>query len=338
MFHKERCDLCGDCLVKCQWIEADKDQAISWMTEMMAGKHTQVIDQCITCYACNEICPTQANPFDLIAGLQEKYQRVAQDIIDMTESKLTFTGELRDIPQADRIMNICLFGKTDGHLIQGELYDLPKIGGKPYFCWILFSHMGAESIQQKHAQEFVDRMAATGAKEIVCFHDDCYAMLAGVAPEYGIHVPFKVIHLSEYLVEYLSANKDRLVPLNLKAAYQRPCASRHTPEKEHFIDELFDLCGVTRVERTFDRGNAKCCAAVKFLLNAGDPKPDVVENVLDAKTAGAEAMVCLCPMCMHSLKDVAKKKHLPLIFLGDLGRMALEEIHLPAPLHKGEIQ
>lgn len=104
----------------------------------------------------------------------------------------------------------------------------------------------------------------------------------------------------------------------------------HTPEKEHFIDELFALCGVTRVERVFDRENAKCCASVKLMLNIGDPTPDVKENVLDAKNAGADAMVCLCPMCMHSLDNVATQNHLPQIFLGDIARMALGEIHSPA--------
>jgi hypothetical protein len=42
---------------------------------------------------------------------------------------------------------------------------------------VLFSHTGAPSIQERHAQEFVDRLAMTGAKEVVCFHDDCYTML-----------------------------------------------------------------------------------------------------------------------------------------------------------------
>jgi Fe-S oxidoreductase len=330
MFKKEQCDLCGDCLVKCQWIDCEKDQAVNWMTAMMEKEHTPVIDQCITCYACNEICPQNANPFDLIAELQEKFERVSKEIIDMTEVKFTFSGVLKESAYADRIMSTCVFGKTDGHLISGEIYDLPKIGGKPYFCWILLSHMGAESIQKKHAREFVDRLAATGAKEIVCFHDDCYAMLAAIAPEYGIDVPFKAIHLSEYLVEYLQNKKDRLTPLNINAAYQRPCASRYTPEKEHFIDELIELCGVTRVKRVFDRENAKCCASVKLMLNIGDPTPDVIENVMDAKNAGAEAMVCLCPMCMHSLNSSATKNNLPLIFLGDIARMALGEIQPPA--------
>lgn len=27
MFKQEQCDLCGDCLAKCQWIDADKEQA-----------------------------------------------------------------------------------------------------------------------------------------------------------------------------------------------------------------------------------------------------------------------------------------------------------------------
>ena len=329
MFKQDRCDLCGDCLVKCQWIEAGKEQAAAWMKAMMNGERTPVVDQCITCYACNEYCPQDAAPFDLIAELQEKYQIVSREQIDQTEARFTFSGEMRPVPPADRLMNICVFGKTDGQLMQGRLYDLPQIGGKPYFCWILLSHMGAESIQKKHAREYVDRLAATGAKEIVCFHDDCYTMLARYAPEYGIDVPFRPIHLAEYLVEYLSSHKNEITPIHMPVAYQRPCASRHTPEKEHFIDELFNLCGATRVDRTYDRENALCCASVKLMLGQGDPRPDVERNVMDAKNAGARAMACLCPMCMHSMAGVAEENNLPVIFLGDLARMALGEIPPP---------
>jgi len=330
MFKEDRCDLCGDCLVKCQWIEADTEQAAAWMKAMMGGERTPVIDQCITCYACNEYCPQNAAPFDLIAELQEKYRIVSPAQIDQTEARFSFSGEMRPVSAADRLMNICVFGKTDGHLIQGKLYDLPQIGGKPYFCWIMFSHMGAESIQKKHAREYVDRLAATGAKEIVCFHDDCYTMLARYAPEYGIDVPFRPIHLAEYLVEYLLSHKAEITPIEMPVAYQRPCASRHTPEKEHFIDELFDLCGATRVDRTYDRENALCCAGVKLMLDKGDPRPDMERNVMDAKNAGANAIACLCPMCMHSLAGAANENHLPVIFLGDLARMALGEIPPPA--------
>ncbi len=330
MFQPERCILCGDCLVKCQWMDVDVDKAVTWKKAMNAGEYSPALDQCITCYACNEICPQGANPYDLIAELQEKHcTLIPAESVDATEKQYTFSGELTNLPDAETIMTTCVFGKNEAALIQGEIYNIPLVGGKPYFCWLLFSHMGVESIQRKHAEEFVNRLAMTGAKEIVCFHDDCYAMLARIAPDYGIKVPFRPVHLAEYLTRFLKKNKDRIKPLDLDIAYQRPCASRHTPEKEHFIDELFELAGVRRIKRAYDREKALCCAGVKLLLGMGDPAPDQEKNVLDAKESGAQAMVYLCPMCRNSLSGPALKHNLPFIFIGDIVRMAIGEIEVP---------
>lgn len=330
MFNKDLCDLCGDCLVECQWMDLERDRAVECMQALIRGQDSPVLSECITCYACNEICPHGANPFDLIAELQEKHRSLSsEESAGANEARYAFDKELKDYPRAERVMTTCVFGKTDAGLIQGELYGLPMVSGKPYFCWVLFSHIGAESIQRKHARELVDRLTMTGAREVVCFHDDCYAMLARLAPGYGVEVPFRPVHLSEYLVEYLRKNKNRIRPLNIDVAYQRPCASRHTPEKEHFIDELFELVGARRVERGYDRERALCCAGIKMMLGRGDPRPDQEKNVLDAKSAGAGAMVCLCPMCMHSLAGVANEHGLPLVFIGDLARMALGEIEAP---------
>jgi len=330
MFKQAQCDFCGDCLVECQWMEISRDQATAWMKAMVKGEKTPVLDNCITCYACNEICPQGANPFELIAGLQEKHNLLSTaESVLANEARYVFNKPLTDFPRAERIMSVCVFGKSDAELIQGRLYELPLVGGKPYFCWVLFSHLGAESIQRKHARELVDRLAMTGAREVVCFHDDCYAMLARLAPDYGIHVPFRPVHLSEYLVEFLKTNRQMLKPLKMNIAYQRPCASRYTPEKEHFLDELFEILGVKRVERAFDRKKALCCAGIKMMLGKGDPRPEQEKNILDARAAGAQAMVCLCPMCMRSLAAVASEHGLPLIFISDLARMALGEIAPP---------
>jgi Fe-S oxidoreductase len=327
MFDPERCDRCGDCLVECQWMNIGRDQAVAWIDTMIAGGHTPALDQCLTCYACNEICPRGANPFDLIAELQEKHHSLSSvESARASAARYVFDKELTDVPRAERILDVCVFGKSDADLIQGELYHLPRVGGKPFFCWVLMSHIGAESIQRQYARELVDRLARTGAREVVCFHDDCYALLARLAPDYGIRVPFLPVHLSEYLVEYLKANRERIQPLDFKIAYQRPCASRHTPEKEHFLDELFGLVGVRRVEREFDRRRALCCSGIKMMLGKGDPRPDQEKNILDAKNAGAKALACLCPVCMHSLAAVAREHDLPLVFIGDLARMALGEI------------
>ena len=331
-FKEDLCDLCGDCLVKCQWISVDRAQAVEWIRAMMDGRQTPVLHQCITCFACNEICPRGANPFDLIARLQEQYDVFAsREAAKIQEAAYAFTRPLTSYPRAARVMTTCLFEKTHPHLMRGELYRLPRVGGKPYFCWLLFGHWGAESIQRKHAREMVERLALTGAEEIVCFHDDCYTMLATLAPAYGIEVPFRPVHLSEYLVAYLRQSRHRISPLGVEVAYQRPCASRLTPEKEHFIDELFELAGARRVPRAYDRENALCCANIKLLLANGDPLPDQERNMLDAKESGAQAVVCLCPVCVDGLAATAGANRLPTVFLGDIARMALGEIGLPSP-------
>ena len=161
---------------------------------------------------------------------------------------------------------------------------------------------------------------------MICFHDDCYAMLAALAPGYGIEVPFRPVSLLEHLAGYLREHRGELKPLGMKVAYQRPCASRYTPDKDRFLDELFELAGVRRVERTYDGKKALCCAGIKLLLGTGDPRPDQERNIQDALDHGAEAMVCLCPMCIDNLRPVAAEMGMPLIFIGDLARMALGEI------------
>ena len=331
MFKPDLCIQCGDCLVACQWMDVERSRAIEWQKQMTEGKETPVLKQCITCGACNETCPQGANPFDLHLELQEKYRSlVSEEMVLATSKHYAFNGELKDVPNAKRVLATCTYENSEPDLIQGDIYDMPRVGGKPYFCWGLFSHMGGATIQKQNARTFVDRLASTGAEEIICFHVDCYSMLARVVPDFGIDVPFQPIHLAEYLVEYLNDHEEKVRPLNLNIAYQRPCASRYTPDKEPFIDEVFRRSGAKRVDRKYDRKKALCCTSVKLMYNMGDDiANDTEKNVLDAVESGADAMVYFCPVCKSMLEAPAQKHGLPLIFLGDIVRMAIGEIDLP---------
>lgn len=330
MFQPDLCTLCGACLAECQWMDISSSDAKRLRKQMIEGKYTPVLDNCITCYACNEICPNQANPSDQNLELQEKYRSlVPEETVKAIEAQNLFEGEVGEVPQADRVLATCSYGKTKPELIQGELYEMPQVGGKPFLCWSGFPHLGAPSVQRKHLRTMVDRLALTNAKEVVCFHVDCYSALVRTAHDSGIDVPFRSVHLAEYLVEFLTNNKDRIKPLEIDIAYQRPCTSRHTPDAERYIDELFETTGVNRVQRTYDREKALCCTSVRLLFGKGNERADREKNVLDAKEAGARAIVYFCPICGDMLSDVAAEHSLPFIFLGDLARAALGEISLP---------
>ncbi|BBO69744.1 hypothetical protein DSCA_36740 [Desulfosarcina alkanivorans] len=331
MFREDLCNRCGKCLSQCPWMEVDGEEAIGIVKKLIKKEYSSVLKNCITCFACNEICPEQAYPFDLIASLQEKYYTLfPKEKLKAVERRFSSNDDEVAAFNADSILSLCVFKETDPELIKGALYDMPQVSGNPYFCWVLFSHIGGASIQEKHVKRLIQNLARNNPKEVVCFHDDCYTMLSHFAPEYGLDVPFRPVHLAEHLLRRLKPKHHSLKSLNVKIAYQRPCASRYTPEKENFIDELLDLVGAERVDRKYDRENAMCCAGVKKILGMGDPTPHQEENVKDAINAGAQALVCLCPMCMHALSPAAHRNRLPVLFIGDLARMALGEIKVNA--------
>jgi len=60
----------------------------------------------------------------------------------------------------------------------------------------------------------------------------------------------------------------------------------------------------------------------------GDTTPDIEKNIFDAKAFGAQAIVYFCPVCKSMLESMAQKHELPLIFLGDIVRMAIGELEL----------
>jgi Fe-S oxidoreductase len=263
MFIETLCDRCGDCLTRCLYVNYDKEQAALEIDELVAGRAAPILSACVTCFACNEYCPTEARPFDLILERQEEFRSVGipLEMITAEEARYAATSEVRVPEDQGRVLSACVFGSTDAELFEGRLFaDLPMVKGRHFFCYILFDHLGAGSVTRRHAQTFVDNLAATGAEEIILFHDDCYSMLVDRVPQLGIEVPFRPVHLVEYLQRYLEDHRDAITPLGLRVAYQRPCASRMSPGKENAVNAVLGLIGVERVSRRYDREEGLCCS------------------------------------------------------------------------------
>jgi hypothetical protein len=213
--------------------------------------------------------------------------------------------------------------------IGGQMFDgLTVAKGGKYFCYLGYVHIGMESPLRENAQRFIDSIASIGAKEVVFLHADCFGMI-GKMKDYGIAVPFKATHIIEYMRDYLKAHPGKIKPLGRKVAYQRPCASRYSPEVEPALDELFALMGAERVDRKYDRESALCCGGLFARIYPERIEPKIAGNIQDALDHKAEAMVFLCPLCMVSLYGPAAEKGLKPIFITELARMALGEVPFP---------
>lgn len=337
MFREEKCDSCGECLARCHYMEFDRESGGREFKKLIRGEKVDWLKDCVTCIACDEYCPQGARPFDLILKRMEEAGGLSDPalLLQMAD-RFKPDGEPRSVPLADRVMSLCVMQGNMPWAIQGLLFEqIPLLKGRHYFCNVLFAHMGNESIMRDRLQTMVDNLAKSGAKEIIFVHDDCYAVLKGIAPEYGVKLPFRPVHIFEYLRDRLKENENRINKLNMKIAYQRPCASRYTPEKEPFLDEIFDIIGVMRVKRKYDGVNALCCGIETagpnlrlFPSRGKNFEPFRVMNVKDARDAGAEAMIYLCAMCFTSLNKKVRDAGMQNFMISDICRLALGE-HLP---------
>ncbi|MBN1881452.1 MAG: (Fe-S)-binding protein [Deltaproteobacteria bacterium] len=331
MFHPDLCVQCGTCLSQCPTLSYPVDKAKEEIKKLIDKKPTPVTAECITCAACNTFCPEGANPFDLINDRQEETGdfKVGERSIAMMSGAPMMPTQVIEGDTDKPTLSLCSVGGLIPGAIEGRLFEgLTILTGGDYFCYIGWIHLGKPSMVREHAEKTVRNLAATGAAEIVCYHDDCYALLANKAPEMGIDVPFRPIHFIEYLRDYVKDNLNDVTPLNMKVAYQQPCASRYSMEKDPILDELFGYIGVERVEREYDRDRALCCSGpMRAMENVSDEEVFAWrnKNVDDAKDHGAEAMIYLCPLCALALRYTANEAGLESYMIGNLVRKALGE-------------
>jgi Fe-S oxidoreductase len=327
MWDAAKCNLCGDCLAKCLYIHYDRDKAADEIRKLREGRWAEILGRCITCYACREYCPTGADPFNLIINAIEKAGLFSRTDEQLVAHSFGFPSAVIAGDPGKPALSLCTManrlpeGALDGRLFQG----MTIVKGSDYYCLIGWEHYGHEAMIAKYARRFIDNLAGLG-KDIIFLHDDCYAMIHVKVREYGIIVPFNYMHILEYLANYLRGHQGNIIKLNKKVAYQRPCASRYTPQKDAIVDEMFELIGVERPARRYERDSALCCAAPLTRIHRDVDATKIQErNVRDALDCGADALITLCPVCDQVMRRPTNQLGLKQIYITDLCRMALGE-------------
>jgi heterodisulfide reductase subunit B len=92
---------------------------------------------------------------------------------------------------------------------------------------------------------------------------------------------------------------------------------------------VFELIGVERVKRQYDREEALCCSGAIMQFDAERAAALRARNLDDVQAAGAQAMSYLCPVCRRILTPDAEARGLGGYHLIELARMALGELPRP---------
>ena len=325
MYHPEKCDLCGDCLFLCPYEDMSREEAVEQVRELLQDGTPPIVGSCVTCAACNSLCPRGVNPFHLIVKRQEE-----SGVPEIPQANLSLFENLPRVPsqvlegKSDEVLCLCSVGDLLPGLFEVPLFrDLTVVKGGDYFCGVGWLHLGRLTPFAETARKALANLEKLERERIVFYHDDCYALFASLAGELGLEPSFKPVHVIEYVLERLKSGDYEIGKLGLKAAYQQPCASRYTPWKDAWLDELFSLLGVERVARRYDREKALCCGSPLMPRDRDRAMAIKGKNLQDAVEHGASAMVYLCPLCVLNLRKPASEANLENHHLLQLVDMAM---------------
>jgi len=331
-FHVDLCKACptGACLVKCQYMDLGIAEAKEEMVKIFKGEDSFVLQECVTCYACEEYCKRGNHPFYLITqrrndkGILTAPRAITRQWIHIGEPRGKYeTGEVKEkalsfgfMPQFREIVK----GRLFADLMPSYFF------GQEYFCNMVYLHFAEPSMIKERLFSVINNIEKLGVKEVVFMHDECYAAFTSFAPAYGIDIPFKCIHYFQYLYERLQALQNEIKPLNIRVAYQRPCSSRLCPETHHFMADIMALIGVELVERTYQGENALCCASIFRSMYGYELSHDVqTRNIQDMKEQGAEYCVFNCHGCEGALSEKVTAQGIKPVHMVELCRAAMGE-------------
>ena len=300
------------------------------MEKMVTGQDSRVLEECVTCYACEEYCGRGNHPFYFITerrqqkGILTAPRAITRQWINVGEPRGRHKlGEIKKKVLSFGFMPQFL------QLVQGRLFDdvMPSyVFGQEFFCNVVYLHFANTSVIKDRLPAVIEQFRELGVREVVCMHDECYAAFTSLAPAYGIRIPFKPIHYFEYLYARLQQLRKEITPIKVKVAYQRPCSSRLCPESHHFVEDIMRLLGVDLIARRYEGQNALCCGSIFRMMYGYDLATDVqTRNIDDMVAHGVEYCVFNCPACQDALGIKVAKRQIHPIHIIDLCRIAIGE-------------
>ena len=357
-FHVERCDFCGECLEKCPVMELPEDQAIRGMHALVEGKPTDVLLRCTGCMACNTLCPSEANPHELILQRwQERYLRegipargalvlpyqegnlIARGIGGLPEDEralvAAWEANWRNPPaECDTMVYAGCNLLVQPFLSQSRIFDGLTIFGAPELCCgEPLYRMGCRDEVRTVAQRLKREFGRMGLRRVLMPCLAGYHLFKYVYPQVlGVSLEVEVVSMVDHLLAEIDAGRLALTPLNKTAVIHDSCWPKASGA--HFFDrnrELLARCGVEVVEPTHTRAEALCCGmcacAARFSLL--DALKTAHERIREFEATGADFSVNYCGGCNWLFHLAAqfrfKRLQQPAYHLFEVLQMALGE-------------
>ena len=292
---------------------------------------------CLTCKACNEICPSDVSYAEMTGEMREfsrgfgftgecthscainSFERL-MTAPDLRQNRMDWiSDDLKVRDQGDILYFVgCLpyydtfFETLDLKILdigRSTIRVLNRLGIEPVVmrnercCGHDLLWTGEVSNFAKLLQANMDMIGQTGAKTIVTACAECYKTLKQDYPRFNPAFKFEVLHLSELLAGKLSKGNVPLKGANMTVTYHDACRlGRFASVFEEPRTAIRAIEGLSLTEMERNRSRALCCGTVSW-TNCGSINKEVqIERLREAKSTGADFLVTTCPKCQVHFK------------------------------------
>jgi Fe-S oxidoreductase len=338
-FREDLCDRCGLCLERCPVLELPADEAKRELKKLIQGDTdaSLVLQRCVTCNACDFVCPRHANPYGLILEHHNRTGR-AQGLPSI--AKFIFPNEPENMWTTTRVLmgddelsllrsweenlqhprkEVLLTGFYNNlmpYIAQTSLLDelKPAIAGSDCMFGIGEDayRIGLLEETERLGRLAKQKFSEMGIEKMYCFMVVEASMFTDVLPKkFGIDFDFDVELLDSWILDRLKNGKIQVKDrLNMKVTVHDNCCGRYMDGiLQDTSREIVQRIGCTVVEMQHTRENALCCGwagTVPTLFGPASSNPfHTLLNLLqslylrlqEAEATGADALVVPCPGC-----------------------------------------
>ncbi|MBN2297933.1 MAG: (Fe-S)-binding protein [Deltaproteobacteria bacterium] len=338
-FKEDLCDRCGICFERCPVLELGKDRAKQEIEALIKGDTgaSLVLQNCVTCNACDFVCPQQANPYGLIlerhnlAGRTQGLPYIARFIfpnepenmwtttrvlMGEDELKLLHSWEENLKNPRKEVLLTGFYNNLLPYIAQTSLLDelKPAIAGSDSMFGI-----GEDAYRIGFLEEAArlgrlakQKFSDMGIEKMYCFMVVEASMFTDVLPKkFGIDFDFEVDLLDNWILDRLKDSKIQVKKsLNMSVTVHDNCCGRYMDGVlQDTTREIMDRVGCRVIEMQHIRENALCCGwagtvPTLFGPTSGNPVHTLLNllqslylRLQEAEATGADALVVPCPGC-----------------------------------------
>jgi glycolate oxidase subunit GlcD len=330
-----------------------------------SGELAQSFYTCTTCNACTQFCPAQIRVDEIIQKGREKIfasGAAPEPIMALRQSILTSdnvyaakkedriaifppsikkrveAGELKKEAPTLLFMG-CVSSYLDMKIVPSFFkvmdaagVDYTLLGEEEICCGFPLHLMGDQEKFEQTARNLIERIKATGAKELVTPCAGCFKTFTKYYPEAG-DLGLEVYHSVQYMRKLITDKRLKLGGhKGKKVTYHDPCDLGRTFQIfEEPREILKAIADIEFVEMARNRMMARCCGGGGSVI-ALDPElaSDMAAvRVRDAMEVGAEIIVSGCSACKDNLRKGIKsipKEERPKIKVMDITEIVADSI------------